>query len=213
MLGVTDLWTYVLGVVVVVLLPGPNSLFVLSVAAQRGVRAGYSAAIGVFVGDAVLMTLTALGAATLLRATPWIFLVVKSAGAAYLAWVGVQLLLAAWKRAFLAADVSASPRLDASQPLRRALLISLLNPKAILFFLSFFVQFVDPTYAHPGLSFLLLGLIGQFFSAIYLSTLIFSGARLAAAFRARKHLSSVLSAGVGTLFLGFGAKLASASLG
>lgn len=70
MLGVTDLPTYLVGLVLIILLPGPNSLYVLSVAARKGTRTGYKAAAGVFTGDAVLMTLAALGAASLLQTTP-----------------------------------------------------------------------------------------------------------------------------------------------
>jgi leucine efflux protein len=211
-LGVTDLWTYVAGVIFIVLLPGPNSLYVLSLAAQRGVRAGYAGACGVFVGDTVLMVLTALGAATFLRQEPALFLVVKYAGAAYLCWVGLSLMRAAVRRwRDTRPDVPAVLP-DAAQPFRKALVISLLNPKAILFFLSFFIQFVDPHYAYPGLSFLVLGAIAQFVSALYLSTLILVGVRVAAAFRTRRRAASALSTGVGALFLGFGAKLATASL-
>src|SRR3954468_4824711 len=85
MLGITDFWTYVLGTAAIVLLPGPNSIFVLTVGAQRGVRAGYRAAAGVFLGDAVLMVLAAAGVASLLRTYPPLFMVIKYAGAAYLA--------------------------------------------------------------------------------------------------------------------------------
>ena len=92
MFGITDLGTYLLGTIAIVLLPGPNSMFVLSVAARRGVRAGYAGAAGVFVGDAVLMLLTALGAASLLRAVPALFIVIKVVGAGYLTWVGLGLL-------------------------------------------------------------------------------------------------------------------------
>ena len=98
------------------------------------------------------------------------------------------------------------------QPFRKALVVSLLNPKAIAFLLSFFIQFVDPAYAHPALTFLILGTIIQVLSFVYLSTLIFAGARLAAAFRARRKLASTANAGVGALFVGFGAKLATATL-
>jgi leucine efflux protein len=213
MLGITDLTTYVLGTIAIVLLPGPNSLFVLSVAARRGVRHGYAGACGVFVGDTVLMTLAALGAASLLKAVPALFLMIKMVGAAYLAWVGVQLLRSAlqrWRGELPAARTSEE---DLSQPFRKALVISLLNPKAILFFVSFFIQFVDPNYPWPALSFLVLGAIAQICSAVYLSVLIFAGARLAAAFAARRRAASVASSGVGVLFLGFGAKLATASLG
>ncbi|WP_163454555.1 LysE family transporter, partial [Escherichia coli] len=84
-----------------------------------------------------------------------------------------------------------------------ALVVSLLNPKAIAFLLSFFIQFVDPAYPHPALTFLILGTIIQVLSFLYLSTLIFAGARLAAAFRARRRLSGAANAGVGVLFVGF----------
>jgi leucine efflux protein len=97
------------------------------------------------------------------------------------------------------------------RPYRRALLASLLNPKAILFFVSFFVQFVDPAYPYPALSFLALGLWVQLFSITYLSILIFTGVRLAAAFRRRKRLQAGASAAAGTAFLGFAAKLSLAS--
>lgn len=213
MLGITDLTTFVIGTIAIVLLPGPNSLFVLSVAARRGVRAGYAAACGVFAGDTVLMVLAAAGAASLLKALPELFFVIKLVGAAYLAWVGLQLLAGALRRwRGQSAPVKAEAQ-DLSQPFRKAFVISLLNPKAILFFVSFFLQFVDPSYPWPALTFLGLGFIVQVCSAIYLSVLIFAGARLAAAFAERRRLASLASSGVGALFLGFGAKLATASLG
>lgn len=230
MLGVTDLWTFVIGTVAIILLPGPNSLFVLSTAARHGVRAGYRAASGVFLGDSVLMLAAALGAASLLRAYPPLFYVVKYAGAAYLTWVGVSMAIGAVRRLRRRATEVATPpdatavrsespdqqavREDQSalRPFRRAAVISLLNPKAILFFVSFFVQFLDPTYPYPVLSFLLLSGIVQVCSALYLSMLIFSGTYLANQFRRRRRLSAGLTAGVGALFVGFGLRLATASL-
>lgn len=214
--GVTDLWTYVLGALGIILLPGPNSLFVLSVATARGVKAGYQGAMGVFVGDTVLLTLTALGAASLLRAYPALFMVVKYAGAGYLSWVGLNLIRSAfraWRAPMVAssAAVAESPA-HLAHPFKRALVISLLNPKAILFLLSFFVQFIDPTYETPAVPFLILSAIVMAFSALYLSALIFAGVRLAQAFRRRQRLSAGLSSGVGGLFVWFGAKLATANL-
>lgn len=94
MLGITDLPTYLVGLALIVLLPGPNSLYVVSVAARRGVRPGYQAACGVFCGDAVLMTLSAGGVASLLQASPLAFSVVKYLGAGYLSWLAVGLLRA-----------------------------------------------------------------------------------------------------------------------
>ncbi|MDZ7939201.1 MAG: leucine efflux protein LeuE [Rhodoferax sp.] len=217
--GVTDLWTYVIGAIGIILLPGPNSLYVLSVATVRGVRAGYQGAFGVFVGDTILLAFTALGAASLLRTYPALFMVLKYAGAAYLTWVGVNLLLGALNK-WRTADASESstkaavPQVAANmqQPFRRALVISLLNPKAILFLLSFFVQFIDPNYARPIVPFLILGSIIMVFSAVYLSVLIYAGARLAQGFGRRKRLSAGLSSAVGGLFMWFGVKLATATL-
>ncbi|MFJ1915210.1 leucine efflux protein LeuE [Streptomyces sp. NPDC088147] len=224
MLGVTDLPTYLVGLVLIVLLPGPNSLYVLSVAARRGIRAGYSAAAGVWCGDTILMVLSAAGVASLLQANELAFGIVKFAGAGYLTWLAIGMMRAAWslwrarhERADAvaatsapSASASASPT-PAERPYRRALVISLFNPKAILFFISFFVQFVDPGYAHPALSFVLLGLLANVASALYLSALIFGGTRLAAGFRRRKRLSAGMTSAAGALFLGFAVKLSLSS--
>ncbi|MFC7275254.1 leucine efflux protein [Paractinoplanes rhizophilus] len=256
MLGITDFWTYVLGTVAIILLPGPNSIFVLSVGARRGVRAGYQAAAGVFLGDTVLMTLSAAGVASLLRTYPPLFLVIKYAGAAYLFWIGFNIARGAWRKlrtrtepaAGHAGDMTGAPAAvapeavapeavapeavapgagapgaggptratdapgDLRHPFRRAALISLLNPKAILFFVSFFIQFVEPGYAHPALSFLVLGAVVQLFSSLYLTALIFGGKFLAGQFRRRRKLAAGVTAGVGALFVGFGIKLATASV-
>jgi leucine efflux protein len=214
--GVTDIWTYALGALGIILLPGPNSLFVLSVATARGVKAGYHSAMGVFVGDTVLLTLTALGAASLLHTYPALFMVVKYAGAGYLTWLGLNLIRSAWVSlrtpAVNAPTPAAQSPVHLADPFKRALLISLHNPKAILFLLSFFVQFIDLTYETPAVPFLILSAIVMAFSALYLSALIFAGVRLAQAFRQRQRLSAGLSSTVGGLFVWFGAKLATASL-
>ena len=237
MLGTVNLPEYVAGAFLIILLPGPNSLYVLSVAARRGVRTGYRAACGVFLGDTTLITLTALGAASLLGRSAGAFDVVKYLGAGYLAFLGVGMLRAAVTSLRRRASAATAPAAQsavapdalgpdtalateagkaaagpAERPFRRALLVSLLNPKAILFFLAFFTQFVNPRYPHHVVPFAVLGVIVQCFSAAYLSTLILCGNRLASAFRRRRRLSASMTGGVGTLFLGFAAKLATATL-
>ncbi|CDR08767.1 leucine efflux protein LeuE [Streptomyces iranensis] len=231
MLGITDLSTYLAGLALIILLPGPNSLYVVSVAARRGPRTGYRAAAGVLCGDTVLMALSAGGVASLLHTSPVLFAVVKFAGAGYLTWLAVGMLRGAralWRRRPGTAEAARSAAeargtdgagdtamgsAEGERPYRRALVISLLNPKAILFFISFFVQFVDPDYAHPALSFVALGAWAQLFSITYLSVLIFSGTYLAATFRRRRRLRAGLSAAAGTAFLGFAAKLSLSSAG
>lgn len=215
-LGVVSFWTFLIGTIGVVLLPGPNSFFVLATAAQSGVARGYHAACGVFVGDAILMTLSVLGVSSLLKALPMLFMVVKGVGAFYLFYLGIMMLKGAWQKyhspvsAEIKGDITA--RTSVRSPFKKALLLSLSNPKAILFFVAFFIQFVDPSYAHTGLSFLILGLTVQVCSFTYLTFLIFTGAALATWFYRRRKLSATATAGVGFLFVGFGVRLAIASL-
>ncbi|WP_329301344.1 leucine efflux protein LeuE [Streptomyces sp. NBC_00659] len=213
MLGVIDLPTYLAGLVLIVLLPGPNSLYVLSVAARNGVRTGYTAAAGVWCGDTVLMTLSAAGVASLLQANAVLFSIVKYAGAGYLTWLAVGMLRAAWAmwqaRREPVAE-SAETEAAGERPFRRALVISLFNPKAILFFVAFFVQFVSES--NPLLGFVVLGALAQVASVLYLSLLIFSGSRLAAAFRRRQRLAAGATSAAGALFLGFAVKLSLASV-
>ena len=215
MLGITDFPAFLLITTITVLLPGPNSLFVLSVAARQGMRDGYRAALGVFVGDGLLMLASVAGLAPLLAAYPQVFTVLKLAGAGYLAWMGVGLLRAGiqqWRQRRLPAPlVTAQKEGWVARPFRRTLGISLLNPKAIFFFMAFFIQFVRADAPHPALSFAVLGLVLTAISAAYLSLLIFTGSHLAASFRERRRLSAGATGCAGLLFIGFGAKLASAT--
>ena len=220
MFGVHELGVFIAGTIVIVLLPGPNSLYVLTVAARSGLRMGYAGALGIFSGDAVLMLATALGAASVLEAYPSLYQGLRWAGALYLSYVGARLIWGAWRTRqqgapgpqAVEAERLASANVaehTASAVYRKALVISVLNPKAILFFLSFFVQFVDPHYAHPALSFALLAAIVQLASATYLTVLILGGIRLARVFARRKRLSAWLNSMVGALFIAFGVRLAS----
>jgi len=213
MLGITDFPAFLLVTTITILLPGPNSLFVLSVAARQGVRDGYRAAAGVFLGDGILMLASVAGLAPLLTAHPQVFTLLKLAGAGYLAWMGIGLLRAGWQQWPRPGQplpaVAAGKEGWVINPFQRTLGICLLNPKAILFFMAFFIQFVAADAPHPALAFALLGLTLTLISFTYLSLLIFAGARLAASFRARRRLAAGATGGAGLIFIGFGAKLAS----
>lgn len=218
MFGITDPLTFLLGTVFIILLPGPNSLFILTTATRRGVRAGWQAAGGVVVGDFILIFLAAIGAASVLYANPALFLTLKYVGAAYLTYIGLGLLRQAWRgwRQAPSAQNSVNGSITSSgggqSAFRRALAISLVNPKSILFFVSFFVQFVDPLYPNPALTFALLGLIVQACSVLYMAGLILGGAQLAARLGRHPRVNAVTAAGVGLIFIAFGVKLADATL-
>lgn len=163
MFGITDLTTFIIGTTLIVLLPGPNSLYVMSIASRFGIKTGYMGALGVYTGDLILIICTALGAASLLHAFPVLFIALKVIGAIYLSYLGIKLIIAAYQTFFpekssqrVQIKKTTPDTVESVQPFRTALTISILNPKAILFYLSFFVQFVDPAYPYPALTFTLL---------------------------------------------------------
>lgn len=211
MFGITDIVTFIIGTVLIILLPGPNSLYVMSIATRYGVKTGYIGAIGVFFGDCILILCTVLGAATLLHNFPWLFILLKVVGALYLSYLGVRLLIAAyhtWTNKPQSVELQSDSKPKSFHPFRTALTISVLNPKAIMFYLSFFIQFVDPNYPYPAFTFTVLAIILQTLSMLYLTALIFSGVKIASFFNTRFRVAAVSVAMIGLLFCAFGIKLA-----
>ena len=217
-LGVVNYVTYFIGALFVVLLPGPNSLYVLALSTRQGARLGWSALSGILLGDSILMLATALGAVSILVSYPAVFIIIKYAGAAYLIYIGYHLIQGALKglKTVEKSDVDnvmAENKTSNVKAFRKSLLVSLLNPKAILFFISFFAQFVDPSYPQPAVPFFILAMTLQVLSFTYLVVLIYAGQRLAEGFRKRKKMSSISAGGVGVGFVGFAIKLALATTG
>ncbi|WP_434777729.1 leucine efflux protein LeuE [Neisseria sp. Ec49-e6-T10] len=215
MFGITNIYAYVLGVVAVILLPGPNSIFCLTIAVKQGVKDGYKVALSILVGDGILILCSVVGAASILKSMPSLFILLKCLGALYLGYLGINMILAALRRYFkpksITVDVTETS-VYVKKPFFKGLSISLMNPKAILFFLSFFVTFVDPSYPHPVVTFLILALILQTCSFCYLSVLIFLGRKLVRWFGQHQKVSDIATACVGCLFIGFGATLLFATL-
>ncbi|OOS05403.1 leucine efflux protein [Moraxella cuniculi DSM 21768] len=209
MFGITDFATYFVAVLVIIALPGPNSLYCLSVSASYGHSAGWRALAGILLGDTILMVATILGAGTLMRLYPEIFELVKIIGGVYLGYLGIRLLLAAYQgltNRQLPQETVPKP-VGRQNYFYRSLGLSLTNPKAILFFLSFFVQFVNPNYDKPWLGFLILAMVLQAVSFSYLALLIYTGRALAEKFAKRRVLSAIMQAAAGVLFVGFGINL------
>lgn len=147
-LTTAQLIQFALGAALIVLLPGPNSLFVMTTSAKVGRRAGLKAAGGVVVGDSVLMLCAVAGAGSLLAGGSLAFRLITAVGAIYLAWLGLGLLRAgvallrdahSRRQQDMDPPATAATLADARySPFRRSLATSLLNPKAILFFAAFF---------------------------------------------------------------------------
>jgi|GEM_PF-123029 leucine efflux protein len=209
--GVIDFPAYLLGVIFTILFPGPNSLYILTITSQRGWRAGVWASLGIFMGDAILMIGVAVGAATLLNSSPMIFNLVRTLGAGYLAWMGYNLIRSGLRcRNRSESTVNALERsnyFSGLHPTLAALTLSLTNPKAIFFFISFFAQFIDPGYAHPVHPFLYLAIVLQLVSMSYLASLIFAGKFFLNFFQKEPRYAALFWIFVGLLLIGFAGRI------
>jgi len=209
--GILDFPTYLLGTIFTILFPGPNSLYVLTITTQKGWRFGLWGALGIFIGDSILMIAVALGAASLLLSSPLLFNTVRTLGALYLAWMGLGLLRSGMKRwnhsMNIAADSGMQVRIMRLHPSMAALTLSLTNPKAILFFIAFFSQFIRPDFENPARTFFYLAIVLQILSMTYLASLICIGQFFLKFFLRRPRLAAALWMLAGILFIGFALRL------
>ena len=201
MFGVADYGSFVVAVIVFLMIPGPGNLALITSTGKGGIRGGLAATLGVIVGDQVLMWLAVAGVATLLAAYPPAFRAVQWLGAGYLAWLGLRMLVAKpGDRPVLT--------IRAGQYFRQALAITLLNPKAIVFYMAFFPLFVDPA-RHQGLA-----TFGVMAATIAILTFAYGLAvvllthHLAERMRARPAIARGLEKIAGIFLIGFGFKLA-----
>jgi threonine/homoserine/homoserine lactone efflux protein len=201
MFGIADYGAFVAAIVLFLAIPGPGNLALITSTSKGGIRGGLAATFGVIAGDQVLMWAAVAGIAALLTAYPAVFHGVQWLGAAYLAWLGFKMLTA---KPGAAPILHIRPR----QFFRQAFAITLLNPKAIVFYMAFFPLFIDPAQ-HQGLA--TFGVM-----ALTIATLTFLyglGATLLTHFlaerlRANPRISSTLQKLAGVFLIGFGVKLA-----
>lgn len=201
MFGVADYGAFVIAIIVFLLIPGPGNLALITSTSKGGVRGGLAATLGVILGDQCLMWMAVAGVAALLAAYPAAFHAVQWLGALYLAWLGARMLLA---------KPGDAPVLHIRPHhyLRQAMMITLLNPKAIVFYMAFFPLFVDPVH-HQGLitfGFMALTIAGLAF--LYGLTVVLLTHFFAVRLRANPVLSRGLEKVAGLFLIGFGIKLA-----
>lgn len=211
--GVIHFPGYLLGAILIILLPGPNSLYVLALSAEQGWRKGIWASAGIVVGDAIIMLSVTLGAATVLASSPLIYGMLRLLGAGYLAWLGLGIIrvgIARLQTNGPSANTSSLPQAEAIlrlHPFLAALLLALTNPKAIFFFISFFTQFVDPDFHQPALGFFYLAVVTQLISVAYLAILIGAGQYCLDLVKARPRIAASLWLATGVLFIAFSLRL------
>lgn len=209
MLGITDLPLFVGAVFLLNVTPGPDTAYIVGRSVAQGRAAGVVSALGVSAGCCVHSLAIAFGLTALLAASATAFTLIKFAGAAYLVWLGLRLI---WQR-------SAPPGADAApaaQPGTRGLralfmqgfLTNVLNPKVILFFISFFPQFVDRNAEHQALAFLALGGVMVAMSTLWNSLVAWMAGTLTRRASEVPRLKCWMDRIVGIAFIGLGARLA-----
>lgn len=209
-LGIEHLGWFVLSGWLLNLTPGPDVLYIVSSALRSGVRAGIVAALGITAGCFVHIVAAGLGVSALMATSAMAFSVLKWVGAAYLLYVGVQLLLSKAPDAIkIEAGSADSVTAGGLKSLFfRGFWTNALNPKVALFFLAFVPQFIAPGAAHPTAAFLLLGVLFNLNAIpinIGYAVLAAWAARRTAAIQRGMHWLDRLA---GALFVGFGIKLA-----
>lgn len=191
----------------VVLAPGPGSVFVAKTAGSAGTKAGHKAMFGIMLGDTCLITLSLLGISALFMTHPSLFHAVRLIGAGYLIFLGLQSIFA---RKNKKKDKSVSFH-NSVLSLRRAFIITLFNPKAVIFFMAFFPIFIQSTQG--GLLVPYIGMTSVFMviSFTYLYILSYISSKVGLAFQENRTIQSITRKVCGCLFIGFGIKAAVSS--
>jgi len=201
MFGIADYGAFVAAMILFLLIPGPGNLALITSTSKGGVAGGMGATLGVIAGDQVLMWMAVAGVAALLATYPTAFAAVQWLGAAYLAWLGFRMLLA---KPGSAPVLNIQPR----HYFQQAFTITLLNPKAIVFYMAFFPLFIDPA-RHQGL--VTFGVMAATIAALaflYGLTVVLLTHYLAARLRASPAIGRVLEKLAGVFLIGFGVRLA-----
>jgi threonine/homoserine/homoserine lactone efflux protein len=209
MLGIHDLTLFIISGLLLNIMPGPDSLLIMTRSAQQGWRAGSSAAMGIAAGTMVHVFAAAVGLSALLATSATAFNVVKWVGAAYIVWCGIGMLRARIKAV---PDDAGTPPPPAPLPYRRifaqGFLTNVLNPKVALFFLAFVPQFIDADAPNKALAFIVLGCIFNFNGTLWCNGLAVFTAFASSKLKVKPLVALWLNRITGSIFLALGARLA-----
>ena len=201
MFGIADYGAFVVAIIVFLAIPGPGNLALITSTGKGGLKGGMAATMGVIAGDQVLMWAAVAGVAAVLSTYPVAFSAVQWVGAAYLAWLGFKMLTSKPGDAPVL-------KMEAHHFFKQSLMITLLNPKAIVFYMAFFPLFVDPAH-HQGL--LTFGVMAATIAALtflYGLIAVLIAHFMAEKIRANPKVSQGLTRLAGMFLIGFGIKLA-----
>ena len=208
--GIHDFALFVVSGLLLNIAPGPDTAYIAGRSAQLGWRGGISAALGISTGCLSHVFAAAIGLSALLAASATAFAAVKWAGAAYLCYVGLMMLLSRPRNSNdqLRREKSAAPL---SRVFWQGALTNVLNPKVAMFFLAFLPQFVDADAPHKPFAFLTLGLIFVFNGTLWCLAVAVVAARAAGHLRKSGRAMAWINRGLGALFIYLGGRIALAS--
>ena len=206
MLGIHEFWLFILSGLLLNITPGPDTAYILGRSIHLGWRGGAAAAIGICTGCLVHVFAAAVGLSALLMASSTAFAVLKLAGAAYLLFIGVQMLLARHKP--LAEMAVQGGETSLRKVFWQGALTNVLNPKVALFFLAFLPQFVAVESPHKPLAFLLLGGIFIFNSTLWCLGIAAFAAKAASSIRRSEGVMVWVNRVLGGMFVYLGFRVA-----
>jgi RhtB (resistance to homoserine/threonine) family protein len=211
MLGITGFAFFLVAVFLLNVTPGPDTAYIVGRSVAQGRGAGIVSALGISAGCIVHTLACAFGLTAILAASATAFTVVKIAGAIYLIYLGVRLILTKHDKAVDAhaarTSAQAAPK-SLHQLFAQGFVTNVLNPKVVLFFVSFFPQFVAADSQHKTLAFLTLGLVFIAMSTVWNSFVAWIAGSVTERFSGKPGMKKWLDRGVGTAFVGLGLKLA-----
>lgn len=205
---IQHLWLFVGIAAVVIVVPGPDTAIVTKNALLHGRRAALGTSFGVSTGLAVWTLASALGVASIVRASDTAFTVLKLIGAAYLVWLGIQALLAARLGGHSESDPQSAGRtaLDGRGGFRQGLLSDLANPKIGAFFTGLLPQFAGPGHS-VLIPFLVLGGLFVLMTVVWLCGYALVAVKASAVLR-RRRVKAAIDGVSGVILIGFGVRLA-----
>lgn len=200
MFGISDYGAFAAAFVLLLFLPGPGNLALISSASKGGLSGGLASVLGLLVGDQMLLWLTVAGVAALLQTLPLLFMALQWLGAAYLMWLGYKMITAK-------AGEGPSIQITPGHYFRETMLITLLNPKAIMFYLAFFPQFIDPVHHQGWVTFAVMALTIAALGFVYCLGVVLVTHFMAERIRANPKVSGGLQKVAGLCLIGFGLKM------
>jgi threonine/homoserine/homoserine lactone efflux protein len=195
------LFVFATAAILILLIPGPSVLYIVSQSVEHGRRAGLLAVLGVHIGTLVHITAAAVGLSALLVSSATLFDAVRLVGAVYLITLGVRAVLG---RGEARAEAPAPKEMRAGRIVRRGILVNTTNPKTALFFFAFLPQFVHPGNGPVALQMMLLGLTFLVLGLITDGTWALVSGSAAGWVRARPGIGATQRVVTGFIFIGLG---------